>query len=153
MCEAILAANLTPDAYRIVDDVTAPTPVLLDTCDVGVAIEPSMCVSDAVVRGLPSIVIRHPAHPFDYPAPFAWKDFEQVCHRVEDEGDLRDALVALTRDGEARARLLHHRRAYVERFLFAADGGSSARVAAIVEHLAAGEPPETFVAAVGEPRL
>ena len=47
-------------------------------------------------------------------------------------------------------RLTRHRRAYVERFLCAADARSSARVAELVEHLAAGKEPRTFTTSVGE---
>jgi hypothetical protein len=134
----------------VVGDAEMPTPSLLDVCDVGVGIEPSMVLSDLVLRGVPAVCVRHPANPFDYPAPFAWKDFDQVCWCVDDVDGLRDALVALTRDPEARTRLTAYRRAYVERFLFAADARASVRVAELVEHLAAGKEPRTFAPSVGD---
>ena len=150
MCEAVLSEHLPRTAYRVVGDAELSTPSLLDVCDVGVGIEPSMVLSDLVLRGVPAIAIRHPENPFNYPAPFAWKDFEQVCRCVDDVDGLRDALVTLTRDSDARGRLTRHRRAYVERFLCAADARSSARVAELVEHLAAGKEPRTFTTSVGE---
>ena len=72
MCEAVLSEHLPRTAYRVVGDAELSTPSLLDVCDVGVGIEPSMVLSDLVLRGVPAIAIRHPENPFNYPAPFAW---------------------------------------------------------------------------------
>lgn len=145
-CEDVLGAILDGDAFRIVSSRDFPTPTLLRVCHVAVATEESMTIADAVVAAVPAIGIRHPEQPFgsgsqNHPA----KDYHEVCRVVTDVAELREAMIALTRDAAARARLIERRGSYVEKFLFAGDGCSSARAADLVEHLASGNKPGAFV--------
>ncbi len=145
-CEDVLGRTLGPDAFRIVSSDHFATPDLLRVCHVAIATEDSMVLADAVAAGVPAIAIRHPEQPFGsggliHPA----KDYHEVCSVVTNVEDLRKAMIALTRHTVGRARLLDRRDAYIREFLFAGDGRSSARAADLIEHLAAGQGPETFV--------
>jgi hypothetical protein len=149
-CEAELGTRLPRDAYRVVGDREYQTEILLDACDVAVVHEQSMSLNDAVVMGRPTIAVSHPEFPYgrysmNHPA-WGYKGAWRVANDVE---ELRQTLVMLTRDSEARAALRRHRRAYIERFLVAADGKSSQRVADLAEHLGAGRDPGSFVVQVG----
>jgi hypothetical protein len=147
---AVLGAKLPKEAFRVVGESEYQTPDLLAACHVAVIHEQSMSLSDAVVMGRPTIAIAHPEVPYgrycmNHPA---W-GYKGAWRVVSDAAELRQALVTLTRDNDARAALLKHRRAYIDRFLVAADGQSSRRVADLAEHIASGEDTGSFVAQVG----
>jgi len=149
-CEKELAAKLPRETYRVVGEREYRTLDLLAACDVAVIHEPSMSVNDAVVMGCPTIAVSHPEFPYgrytmNHPA---W-GYKGAWRVVSDTTDLRQALLSLTRDPAARAELLSHRRAYIERFLVAADGASSRRVAELVQHLAEGKGPGAYRPFVG----
>ena len=154
MCEAALGAGLPGGAFRVVGEREYQTSDLLAACDVAVMHEQSMSLTDAVVMGRPAIAVAHPEFPrgsysMNHPA-WAFKD---AWWLVTDSAGLREALVRLTRDEAARKALLRYRKAYIERFLVAADGQASSRVADLAEHLAAGNDPDSFTPVVGESLL
>jgi hypothetical protein len=113
-----------------------------------------MALRDALVMGRPAIAIMDPSfprredscNPLNHPG----SDFKGACCLVSNEAELRQALFLLTRDTRARNDLLRHRKAYIEQFLVAADGRSTHRVADLVEHLAAGKAPGSFIPGIGE---
>jgi len=154
MCKAVLGAGLPPTAYMVIGESEYGTADLLAACHVAIMHEQSMSLTDAVVMGCPAIAVTHPEFPrgtysMNHPA---WS-FKDAWCLVGDALELRDAIVRLTRDEDARHALLRHRRTYIERFLVAADGWSSRRVADLVDHLAAGKDPSLFIPPVGESLL
>lgn len=145
--ETTLGAVLPPSAFRIVSSRELSTSALLGICDAAVATEESMALIDAVLAGCPAIGIRHPENPpgtgpLRHPA----RRIEEVCTVVEDVEALSRALERTVRDPAACVPSADALAAYVRRSLFAVDGWSSVRAADLVEHLAAGEDPRTFVA-------
>lgn len=143
--EDVLAADLARDAFLVVSGKEVGTPDLLRRSDVVVTIEDSMTAADAVVAGVPTVVVRSPLHPagargLAHPG----KDYAMVCAVVTTVDELRAELIRLTRDRVARAHVLRRRGEYIGRFLFAADGRSSARTVELIEALAAGRDPDTF---------
>ncbi len=148
--EDVLDEILDRDSFRVVSSRDYPMSTLLQICHVAVAQEDSMALADAIVAGVPAIGIRHPEQPLgSFGLNYSAKDYREVCSLVADIGELREAMISLTRDAAARARLTERRSSYIKKFLFAADGRSSARAADLIEHLAAGKPPETFMARSG----
>jgi len=146
VCKRVLAASLPAQAFAVVRDQQYSTPDLLEACHVAVAGERSMVLMDALVMNRPGIGIRFPEHPMgsgdmNHPA----KDFRNNCWLVDDVVQLRRALIDLTRDASSQDALLAQRKRYIERFLLASDGRASQRVADLVEHLAAGKSPESFI--------
>lgn len=145
MCARVLGGSLPSDAFRIVGDDLS-TPVLLRASTIAVAPEHSGVLGDAIAAGVPAIGIRQPERPLGTAdAVHPGRDHRNVCRLVDDLDELKDAVISLTHDGDARARLLNQRDAYIKEFLFSSDGHSSTRIADLVEHLAAGGGPETFV--------
>lgn len=154
ICEAVLESGLPREAFRVVGEKEYSTPVLLAACHVAVANEQSMVLTDAIVMGRPAIVITHPDFPrgsgtLNHPA----SDFRDTCVLVSDAVELRNALVLLTHNEEERQALVNHRAEYIRRFLVAADGRAGRRVADLVEHLGAGQSPDSAVMTIGDSLL
>ena len=151
MCEEVLGSRLPRQSFRVVGGRSFSTPLLLRACEVAVATEHSMALADAVVAGVPGIAIRQPEFPIStqslsHPA----QDYREVCRVVDGVSQLRAALMSLTHDPSARAVLRAARPRYIDKYLFAADGRSAARVANLAVHLASGDSVDDLAPARGE---
>jgi hypothetical protein len=151
-CERILASMLPPDAFAVVGEQHHTTPELLAACDVAVASERCMALTDAIFMNRPAVGVRFPEIPpgsanLDHPA--RGPEFQKCCRVVHDTVELRDALIALTRSPEARQELMKNRKQYIERFYVASDGRASDRIADLIDHLGEHKGVDSFVAAIG----
>jgi hypothetical protein len=151
VCQEILGESLPADSFRVVGEQEFTTEQLLAGCDVAVSNERSMVLTDAIVMGKPAIGLHHPESPLgstdrNHPG----KDFSRTCWIVEDAAGLREALTSLTHSEVARARLLSHRRAYLEHFVMG-DDQSTRRLADLVESLSSGGNAGSYAARPGGP--
>lgn len=151
-CEHALAAVLPSDAFAVVGERQYTTPDLLAAADVAVAAERCMALTDAIVMGRPAIGLAFHEMPpgcNDLSHPARGPEFRKCARVVSDAVEMRAALLALTRDADARQALARHRRSYIEQFYVAADAGAAERVAQLVRHLAERGGPAGFVPAAG----